>query len=55
MLNAPFYSRSAIRNRLGGEKTTGVHEAPDLRRFRSALIKPMLAVRVPRRLAWRFR
>ncbi|KAA9007148.1 carotenoid 1,2-hydratase [Histidinibacterium aquaticum] len=48
MLDAPFYSRSAVTTRLWGEETTGVHEALDLRRFRSPLLKPMLAVRVPR-------
>jgi carotenoid 1,2-hydratase len=30
----------------------GVHEALDLDRFRAALLKPMLAVRVPRRARW---
>lgn len=54
MLDAPFYSRSAVRTKLDGEEVTGVHEALDLRRFRSPLIKPMLAVRVPRRAHWTF-
>ncbi len=54
MLDAPFYSRSAVETTLDGERTTGVHEALDLRRFRSPLLKPMLAVRVPRRPGWRF-
>ncbi|MEL6551026.1 MAG: carotenoid 1,2-hydratase [Pseudomonadota bacterium] len=53
MLDAPFYSRSAVRTRIEGEETVGVHEALDLRRFRSPLLKPMLAVRVPRRARWR--
>jgi carotenoid 1,2-hydratase len=52
MLDAPFYSRSAVRTRLDGAETTGVHEALDLTRFRSPLLKPMLAVRVPRRKGW---
>ena len=52
MLDAPFYSRSAVRTKLDGEETTGVHEALDLRRFRSPLLKPILAVRVPRRKGW---
>jgi carotenoid 1,2-hydratase len=52
MLDAPFYSRSMVRTHLGGEECVGVHEALDLDRFRSALIKPMLAVRVPRRAGW---
>tara|TARA_R110002020_G_scaffold176756_12_gene369254 strand:+ start:6803 stop:7528 length:726 start_codon:yes stop_codon:yes gene_type:complete len=54
MLDAPFYCRSAIRTWIDGEETTGVHEALNLRRFRSPLIKPMLAVRVPRRARWTF-
>ena len=52
MLDAPFYTRSAVTTQLDGEVTTGVHEALDLRRFRSPLLKPMLAVRVPRRRSW---
>jgi carotenoid 1,2-hydratase len=52
MLDAPFYCRSAVRTRICGEETVGVHEALDLDRFRAALLKPMLAVRVPRRARW---
>ncbi len=55
MLDAPFYSRSAVRTKLNGVETTGVHEALDLVRFRSPLLKPMLAVRVPRRAGWNFK
>ena len=54
MLDAPFYCRSAVTTRIGGEDTTGVHEALDLRRFRQPWLKPMLALRVPRRAGWRF-
>ncbi|MEM9974554.1 MAG: carotenoid 1,2-hydratase [Pseudomonadota bacterium] len=54
MLDAPFYSRSAITTQIHGEETVGVHEALDLNRFASPLLKPMLAVRVPRRPGWRF-
>ncbi|MCF6445992.1 carotenoid 1,2-hydratase [Nereida sp. MMG024] len=54
MLDAPFYSRSAVRTQFAGEEIVGVHEALDLNRFRSPLLKPMLAVRVPRRRGWRF-
>lgn len=54
MLDAPFYTRAAVRTRINGEDTTGVHEALDLDRFASPLIKPMLAVRVPRRAGWKF-
>lgn len=52
MLDAPFYSRSAVSTVLDGEATTGVHEALDLTRFRSPFLKPMLACRVPRRPNW---
>ena len=54
MLDAPFYSRAAVQTTLDGEQTTGVHEALDLTRFRAPLLKPMLAVRVPRRPKWTF-
>ena len=54
MLDAPFYCRSAVRTVIEGEESVGVHEALDLDRFRSPLLKPMLAVRVPRRARWRF-
>ncbi|NRA98932.1 MAG: carotenoid 1,2-hydratase [Rhodobacteraceae bacterium] len=54
MLEAPFYSRAAVRTKIDGEETTGVYEALDLNRFRSPLLKPMLAVRVPRRPGWQF-
>lgn len=54
MLDAPFYTRSMVRTCLDGEETVGVHEALDLRRFRSNLLMPMIAVRVPRRRNWVF-
>ncbi len=54
MLDAPFYSRSAVETTLNGQTTVGVHEALDLTRFRSPWLKPMLAVRVPRRRNWTF-
>ena len=54
MLDAPFYTRSVVETQIGGEVTQGVHEALDLDRFASPLLKPMLAVRVPRRPGWRF-
>lgn len=55
MLDAPFYTRSMVRTSLDGRETVGVHEALDLRRFRSPLLMPMIAVRVPRRRNWSFR
>ncbi|WP_085827650.1 carotenoid 1,2-hydratase [Roseovarius gaetbuli] len=54
MLDAPFYARSAVRTCLDGEETVGAHEALDLKRFRNPVLKPMLAIRVPRRARWRF-
>ncbi len=55
MLDAPFYSRSAIKTQLNGIETVGVHEALDLIRFRNPVMKPVLAVRVPRRAKWIFK
>lgn len=52
MLEAPFYSRSLVETTLWGERTVGVHEALDLNRFRQPWLKPMLALRVPRRAGW---
>jgi carotenoid 1,2-hydratase len=53
MLDAPFYTRSAIKTKIYGEETIGVHEALDLDRFSSPLLKPFLAVRVPRTTRWK--
>ena len=53
MLDAPFYNRAVVRTRIGGEQVEGVYEALDLDRFANPLLKPMLAVRVPRRPSWR--
>ena len=52
LFEAPFYNRSLVRTKLFGEETVGMHEALDLRRFRHPLMKPLLAVRVPRRSGW---
>ncbi|MEM7743155.1 MAG: carotenoid 1,2-hydratase [Pseudomonadota bacterium] len=52
MLHAPFYARAAVRTQIDGQETVGVHEALDLNRFASPLLKPMLAVRVPRVPDW---
>lgn len=54
LFEAPFYNRSLVRTQLFGEESVGMHEALDLRRFRSPLMKPLLAVRVPRRRNWTF-
>ena len=52
MLEAPFYSRCLVQTQIGGETVQGVHEALDLTRFHSPLIKAMVAIRVPRRANW---
>lgn len=54
MLDAPFYSRAVVETQINGEVVQGVHEALDLNRYGSPLLKPMLAVRVPRRKNWTF-
>ncbi len=54
MLDAPFYSRSVVQTQIDGEVVEGVHEALDLDRYASPILKPMLAVRVPRRKRWTF-
>lgn len=54
MLDAPFYCRSAIRTTIEGETSVGVHEALNLDRFSRPWLKPMLAMRVPRRSRWEF-
>jgi carotenoid 1,2-hydratase len=54
LLDAPFYSRSLVETRIGGETTVGVQEALDLTRYRQPWLKPMIAVRVPRRRGWVF-
>ncbi|SLN57184.1 Acyclic carotenoid 1,2-hydratase [Roseivivax jejudonensis] len=55
MLEAPFYSRAMVETTLSGHRTVGVHEALDLDRFASPWLKPMIALRVPRRPRWTFR
>lgn len=54
MLDAPFYCRAGVEAIIDGEICVGVHEALDLRRFASPFLKPMLAVKVPRRAGWTF-
>ena len=54
MLDAPFYSRSVVETQIDGEVVQGVHEALDLTRYANPILKPMLAVRVPRRAKWSF-
>lgn len=49
LLDAPFYVRSAIRTRIGGEAGLAMHESLDLDRFAHPLIRAALAFRAPRR------
>ena len=48
MLDTPFYTRSVIETSILGQRSVDVHEALDLNRFSNPLLKPMLAVKVPR-------
>ncbi|WP_423222113.1 carotenoid 1,2-hydratase [Limimaricola pyoseonensis] len=52
MLDSPFYCRAAVASRIDGAERIGVHETLDLNRFRAPWLKPMLAMRVPRRARW---
>ena len=52
LLDAPFYSRSAVETHLDGKPVLGVHEALDLDRYRWPWLKPMIALRVPGRAGW---
>ena len=47
--DAPFYARSRIAHRLAGEDAISMHEALDLDRFASPIVKAMLPFRMPRR------
>ncbi len=48
--DAPFYSRSLLSARIGGEAVQPVHEALDLHRFTHPLVRLMLPFRMPRTL-----
>ena len=47
--DGPFYARSLIETRLGGETVTAVHESLSLERFQHPLVQAMLPFRMPRR------
>ncbi|MCW1920215.1 carotenoid 1,2-hydratase [Rhodobacter sp. KR11] len=49
LLDAPFYSRAAVEVSLQGETMQGMHEALDLDRYAWPWLKPMIALRVPRK------
>jgi carotenoid 1,2-hydratase len=46
--DAPFYARSVIATRLGGEAVTAVHESLSLDRFVSPVVQMMLPFKAPR-------
>ncbi len=46
--DAPFYARARIAHQLAGEDAVSVHEALDLDRFASPVVKAMLPFRMPR-------
>ena len=47
--NTPFYARSHIQSRIGGELVTSMHESLDLNRFKTPIVQAMLPFRMPRR------
>jgi carotenoid 1,2-hydratase len=47
--DSPFYIRSLVETRLGGEDVAMMHERFDGNRFASPIVKAMLPVRMPRR------
>jgi carotenoid 1,2-hydratase len=46
--DGPFYARSIVTTRIGGDDMTAVHESVDLRRFASRWVQTLLPVRMPR-------
>jgi len=48
--DAPFYSRSVLSTRIGGESATAVHESLSLDRFARPAVQMLLPFRVPRAL-----
>ncbi|MEO1137101.1 MAG: hypothetical protein AAFW68_10935, partial [Pseudomonadota bacterium] len=46
--DTPFYSRSIIESSVFGESCRAMHESVDGGRFRSPIVKAMLACRMPR-------
>jgi carotenoid 1,2-hydratase len=48
--DAPFYARSLLEGRYGGERASIMHESLSLKRFRSPIVQAMLPFRMPRTL-----
>ena len=54
MISAPFYQRAVVETVIDGHRTQGVWEALDGPKFAAWWMKPLLALRVPRKPGWRF-
>ncbi len=50
MEDGPFYARSVVRTRWGGEPVTSVHEHLSLQRFERRWVRALLPFRMPRRI-----
>ena len=50
--DTPFYARSLVAAKIGGEQTLGVHESLSLDRVANPIVRAMLPFRMPRR-RWR--
>lgn len=48
LLDAPFYARSLVESRMGGQTSVAMHESLDLDRFRAPWVRMMLPFRMPR-------
>ena len=54
MISSPFYQRAVVETVIGGHRTQGVWEALDGPKFAAWWMKPLLALKVPRKPGWRF-
>ena len=48
LVDAPFYARSLLATRIGGQAVNAVHESLNLDRFRSRWVRTLLPFRMPR-------
>ncbi len=48
LVDAPFYARSLLATRIGGQAVTAMHESLNLDRFRSRWVRTLLPFRMPR-------
>ena len=49
LVDAPFYARSELSTRIGGQDVVAMHESLSLDRFRAPWVRAMLPFRMPRR------